>query len=240
MNAKYRTLLVFIILTAPIMLLTLSTEGAQPTVNLKFVMSPDTRTIRLGEIPEIILTTRAEGHDLKFHWEHEGPGKFKGERDKPTIIYIPPDSIDGENAEITITVTVTDEKGQEAQDSITFMLLTPKATAIPILPTPTPLPIHIRKVFLKEKDGIFIPPTYLVKPGGFVIITVDMKNPSNRKVRVEHEAVFGTVEWHQQELIYIAPKEPGSGDIVTVKVVDQETNEIIDKEVFNIKISDKP
>lgn len=238
MSTKHRKPSVFIALISLNLLLVFSVEGTSPNVTLKFVMSPETQTIRIGEIPEVILTTRAEGHNLQFQWNLKGPGKFKGDdRTKPVIVYIPPDTINGKQAEVTITVTVTDEKEKEAQKSITFTLLTPKAEILP-LSTSAPVPIYIRDVSLREEDSLFsIPPTYLVKPGGHVLIKVDMANSSSRKVGIESNATLGTiVKRHQEEFIYVAPKESDSSDIVTVKIVDQETNEILHKEVFNISI----
>jgi hypothetical protein len=220
-------------------------SGVEPSIeiNKNIILSPETRTIRIGEVPEIILTSRAVGHNLKFQWTIDGLGRPKdGETTQPVMVYIPPEKLpektsNGDTAEVTITVKVIDENQEEATDSITLTLLAPKAEIRQMAPTPTPFPTNIRKVFLKEREGTFIAPTYEVPRNGFIIITPDIVNPSNRDIKIEAVAVFGKVEdWEQGKLIYSAPSEKdGSDDIVTLKLVDQETNEIVAEEVINIK-----
>ncbi len=239
MDKKHQMLLVLIILAFLNILLTPDNMLAQPTVN--FLISPNIRTIRIGEIQEVILTARAEGQGLQFEWNIDGPGSFEGDLKTPAIFYIPPGKIEGESAKATITIIVTDDKGRKATNSVTFTLLAPTATLIQALPTPTPtpVPIRIRQVLLKEVEGTIINPTYLVKPGGIVTIVVDITLPSNRNVGVEFAAVFGKVKSRQQGVIYTAPKKPGGGDIVTIRAVDNDTDKIIVQEIINITIRDK-
>ncbi len=223
-------------------LLTLNVVEAQPTVDMNFVIPPNVRTILIGEVPEIIMTARANGQDLEFSWDIDGPGEFKGDTGTSTTFYIPPDKIDGESTEATISVTVTDGSGKKATDKVTFTLLAPPTRTTPTpnpLPTPvlTPAPIRIRQVLLKERDsGDIIISTYLVEPGEVVTIAIAITTPPDRHIKVEGETIFGKVEFSQQEIIYTAPKKPGSGDIVTIKAVDNDSGEIIVQEIINITI----
>jgi hypothetical protein len=132
-----------------------------------------------------------------------------------------------------VMFTVVNGKKVTASDSVGFTH--DRETTIP-----TPVPISICKVSLRKKrDGTPINPTYFVASGEVVTIAADTR-PSNRNIGVECTAIFGKVKYSQHgEIIYTAPKKPGSFDIVTVRAVDKGTGKIV-QEIINITIRDKP
>jgi hypothetical protein len=70
------------------------------------------------------------------------------------------------------------------------------------------------------------------------VVTIPISLP-NRNLGIKCMAIFGEVEYSQQgEIIYTAPKKPGSFDIVTVRAVDKGTGKIV-QEIINITIRDK-
>ncbi|MCP4370124.1 MAG: hypothetical protein GY797_18725 [Deltaproteobacteria bacterium] len=111
--------ILFVIIAASILLLS-QTSSAQPTIK-KIVITPDEREIVVGSVP-IALKVQATGANLEYSWKLSGPGKFKGRATSPAVIYIPPDKIDGKSAEATITVIVSNDKGQKATEQVTFKI----------------------------------------------------------------------------------------------------------------------
>ena len=94
-------------------------EGyAAPTV--KLIVSPNKTDVYLGS-DSIVLTAKASGANLKYTWSLQGPGEVEGEG--AAVFYKLPEKIEGESAQAVVTVTVTDEKGEETTDSFTFNIL---------------------------------------------------------------------------------------------------------------------
>ncbi len=95
--------------------------SAQPKVKLQ--IDPDIRSIPVGFPEDIALTTQTDKQNLQFEWSLDGPGKIIGDLHSPGILYVPPERIDGESAQSTILVKVTDDEGKEATDRVTFTLI---------------------------------------------------------------------------------------------------------------------
>lgn len=120
---------------------------AVPPVDLKAI--PDSTTVPVGS-GKIVLTALVNARDLKFSWKILGPGQLET-LEGSTTTYIVPDSIEGEIAQTTITVIVTDQTGQEISQSKTFEIVARSNSNIaPQLgldsnPTPVPEPTSVRK-----------------------------------------------------------------------------------------------
>jgi hypothetical protein len=114
---------------------------AQPVVTL--VLDPDVRTITIGEkAQEIAIIARTDKQNVQFAWSVKGPGTLAGDTTSPGILYLPPTRIEGQQAQATVTVKVTDDQGKTTMHQVTFTLV---STALPtptptLIPTPTPAP----------------------------------------------------------------------------------------------------
>jgi len=113
-----------VVIASYIMLLFGEGYAAAPTV--KLVVNPDTTDVYAGSEP-VVLTAETSGSGLTFKWELQGPGKIEGKGSE--ISYIVPETIRGVSAQATITVTVTDEAGQEITETVTFNILASKTPA---------------------------------------------------------------------------------------------------------------
>ncbi len=95
---------------------------------------------------------------------------------------------------------------------------------------------HIRQVIIKDVSGAAVP---LVKGICFikalekVTIEIEVDNPSNRGFEIEYSATQGQTG---TDTTYTAPDAPGSTDIVTIKVLDNNTKETITQESIVIQI----
>lgn len=103
---------------------------AIPTV--KVVISPNDTNISPAASP-IALTAKASGTELTFEWELLGVGTFKGRTTGSAIFYVPPEKIGQEEEQAIISVKVTDKDGQEATESIIFIIRANEESS----PTPT-------------------------------------------------------------------------------------------------------
>lgn len=202
---------------------------------VEILIEPDIRTISLENPIEITLMARTARQDDKLLWQLEGPGEIQGKKTDSGIIYVTPSTITGASAEAVVTLTVRAEGEEETQTSVTFTLKAPEPTPTPEpspTPTPTPEPIatptpevptRIQQILLKTKDE-----TYYVAPGETVTLAVEISKPAQSQVKLECTAIRGiiTIE-DQQQIFYTAPEKPGTKDIITIKVVDQETGDIL-------------
>lgn len=122
--------------------------SAQPAVQL--LLDPDTRTLSVGLEPkEIWIQAQLNGEDWQLTWEFQGPGDFQ--HVGTGGIYTAPEKIEDASVTATISVTVTDDAGKIATDTVIFTLVPSAFPPIPIpeptspptpkpTPTPTPLP----------------------------------------------------------------------------------------------------
>ena len=122
------------ILTAVMFVLVQYSSGAEMSIRL--VVNPDRTTFHLDD-GEIALTARVRGKNLRYTWELIGPGKLDGEGS--AIFYVLPDRIDGPSVKSLVTVTVSDESGKTAQESVTFTLL-PAQSGTSTVTTPEKVP----------------------------------------------------------------------------------------------------
>lgn len=121
----------------------LSSVYAQPNVNL--VINPNVRIIRIqSEIELTVQTDDPNKPGLQFQWSLEGPGELLGDPHNPGIYYIPPTKVEGESAQATITVTVTDAEGRKTTENVTFTFDV----------SPPPIPPDIIQL-LKKADDYF-------------------------------------------------------------------------------------
>jgi len=134
-------------------------EGlAAPTV--KILVNPNQKDVSAGSDP-IALTAQAAGSNLKYRWTLNGPGKIDN-TNLPAVFYTVPATISGSSAQAVITVTVTDEQGQESTESITLN----------ILPEKKPEPVIARKQGMSTmtKVGLGLGGTALLV-GGIALAT---------------------------------------------------------------------
>lgn len=98
---------------------------------------------------------------------------------------------------------------------------------------------HIRQVSMKDMRGLTIASVnqrFLLRPQENVKLTVDIENPSSRPFRLEYQSL--TAETAISEATYRAPDLPEGGrDVVLVKAVDIDTEEILDQAMIKIKIA---
>ncbi len=118
---RFLLLLTIIALSTPI---TFNNVYAQPTVKIR--IEPYIQKIDIGsETGEIKIEAGAKKSDLQFNWNLNGPGKLIGDKKSPAIFYIPPNSIDGQTAQATISVTVKNKEGEETTEHVIFTLIAP-------------------------------------------------------------------------------------------------------------------
>jgi hypothetical protein len=204
----------------------------QAQTELLLITNPNIREIRLDDQerpPVIAIIAQTKEKNPQYAWNLYGPGKLEGDLTRPGVFYTPPDSIDGTSTQVVITVAVINAEKQVSFGNVGLTFFAPTVTATP---TPTPVKetsrIQIRQ--LRETKGTIIYPTYFVKPGSEVIIEVDQGSFSEPSLEVTYNAVFGTIEQRRQEVIYIAPNKSGSSDIITLRLVNQETGKILAQE----------
>ncbi len=129
MLRRYQDRLIFLLLISLSMVLCEASSAA--ALSVKLVVNPIRTEVSAGS-DRIVLTTRASGTRLTFKWELRGPGKL--EEKGLAAFYFPPDAIEKVSELATITVTVTDDTGQETKETVTFKILTPTPSPVP---TPT-------------------------------------------------------------------------------------------------------
>ena len=106
-------------------------------------------------------------------------------------------------------------------------------------PTIMQTEVGIRKVVLKDASGTpvsLVKGAYPLKPGQKVTIMVDTGNLPGDDLKITYLAYRGQIGL---DATYIAPNAPRSRDIVTIRVVENNTGEIIYQEYIKITITDK-
>ncbi len=109
---------------------------------------------------------------------------------------------------------------------------------IPPTVTPTPFARIIQVVF-KDAGGNFIPEVggkFSVKPLENVNVDVELeKRPENVQVTIDYRPAYGEIV---SSSTYIAPDKPGGRDLITIKVFNKTTNEMLTQTAAKIKIID--
>jgi tetratricopeptide (TPR) repeat protein len=97
--------------------------AASPSVKLETDMS--TNMIRIGGfIPQkVVITAISQEQNLQYTWNIQGPGQLLKTERSYIQAYTPPDKIDKTTNQATITVSVTNVKGQQGKDTLTFHLI---------------------------------------------------------------------------------------------------------------------
>jgi hypothetical protein len=122
------------IMIVVVYMVTLVGQGFAQDSGIKLVMNPSKTDVYLGSDP-IALTARVKGKNLSYAWKLLGPGKLEGKGS--SVFYILPETIEGESEQALITVTVTDESGEEMTESVTFNILAEEKTAAKGMSTTT-------------------------------------------------------------------------------------------------------
>ncbi len=225
----------------------------QSIVEFEIDPSIPNNTIMLQTAPkEIVITTRTKQTGLQFNWILAGPGRLEGDVTNPGIFYLPPAEIKVSSAQAVIKVTITGKRGEMTTEQITYTLIAPEPTPTPTptpaptptptptptpipTPTPTPAPIRIHHIILKDLQEKEMTPTYELKPGQTVILGMETTIPADHKFEVNVFAIRGTVQSGDQEIRYTAPEKSETTDIVTLRVIDKENNDVFVHKVIKIK-----
>ena len=205
------------------------TPDVLPTVEL--ILKPDTKVIYLGEESQILITAQPNKEGLQVEWTKIGPGTFKTK--SFAGIYYSPDGIKGTSDKVTISITVTDDKGRIATDTVIFDILAslPMAT-----PTPVLFPVRIHRITMTNSRGQIIhslDSTYHLKPNEKININIESEETDSVDVKFICQAIRGIIENNKQ---YIAPDIPGGRDIITIKAIDKRTGNMLIQNVIKVKI----
>ena len=121
--------------TLSVLLLLLISGRAFAQPKITPIIIPEVQTLHLGEEPSRITIVARVDREVQFQWKLEGPGSLEGDSNSREIVYVTPAKIDGDTAEITITVEALDFRGNSTTEPLSFTLI----SSTPI-PTPTPTP----------------------------------------------------------------------------------------------------
>lgn len=196
---------------------------AQLQVELVLDPEPEKNTLHLGLEPkEIWIEARLSERTVKLIWNVDGPGEFKTLEGGIGGIYTIPEQITNVSAKVTITATVTNDRGDTTKNSVTLDLIAPSPNPIP-LPTSTPVQVTIHRTLLQHER-------FYLSPGETVVIFVDITNPSKHHVKVKCAAVKGKVECtvaqeESVEIQYTSPDKPGK-EMLEVQIIDSESGEV--------------
>lgn len=170
--------------------------------SVEFVLIPDNYIIQIGSEPkEILITAHPNKENVRpVTWNLYGPGTFKGSGFSG--VYTVPARLDEASAEVTIALTVVNDKNKTTTATTTLTLLS-----------------SMPPIVMEDEEGNMILPfneVYYLKPSENVVLRV---NPE-KLVAQKHKITYTTL---RQVLIngnYIASNIPGAKDIIFVKIVD--------------------
>ncbi len=128
---QQRIMIVFVLILFLFSPLLPGQSEAQPQVTIKTNYEEHAIVID-GKPQEVILIARTSDQSVTFAWWLDGPGKLKGNPAHPGLLYVLTDSINRSSQKVTMTVTVTDEKGDTASASISFLLVLPESIPTPL------------------------------------------------------------------------------------------------------------
>ena len=122
------------------------------TLSVELLVDPKNPVIDLAAPQEVAIVARPIGNDaVTYRWKLEGVGKLGGGEGDAGRLYLPPQDIEGDVMQTTISVVVTDQDGRNATASVTFTL---KRTPTPV-PTNAPLKnidVAFSSAILAESD----------------------------------------------------------------------------------------
>ena len=123
----YRKQIVFVLFVLSVPCLIFMGGQARAQTVLKLVTDPpDIKKISLGagqkEVKIKVLTDRQNG---KFSWNIEGPGGFSGDTAGSEVTYSLPEGMERESAQVTVTATMNDTRGETSVGQTVFTLLNP-------------------------------------------------------------------------------------------------------------------
>ena len=122
------------------------------TLSVELLVDPKNPVIDLAAPQEVAIVARPIGNDaVTYRWTLEGVGKLGGGEEDAGRLYLPPQDIEGDVMQTTISVVVTDQDGRNATASVTFTL---KRTPTPV-PTNAPLKnidVAFSSAILAESD----------------------------------------------------------------------------------------
>ena len=122
------------------------------TLSVELLVDPKNPVIDLAAPQEVAIVARPIGNDaVTYRWKLEGVGKLGGGEEDAGRLYLPPQDIEGDVMQTTISVVVTDQDGRNATASVTFTL---KRTPTPV-PTNAPLKnidVAFSSAILAESD----------------------------------------------------------------------------------------
>jgi tetratricopeptide (TPR) repeat protein len=227
------------------MLLVLENAYAKPP-DVKLITSPlNIHTIDIGtERDTITIIARVDREGVQFIWDIDGPGKIEEDSPPRKIFYTPPDQINTTSAEVTIIVTATDDRGETASNSITFMLRTSTPVPTPTLsPSPTPLLEEIAQL-LEAADEYFRDTIY-TKPkdkNAFRLYKEVLRiDPANRHAREKIRKIIADYKnWgdraYKQKDYERAQKDYQGYQLVARYMVDQLKEQSLEPEFQEVQI----
>ncbi len=123
----YRKQIVFILFALSVTCLIFTGGQACAQTALKLVTDPpNLKKISLDTEPKAvkirILTDKQDG---QISWNLEGPGGFSGDTAGSEVTYMPPEGMERESAQVTVTATMTDTQGGTSVGQTAFTLLNP-------------------------------------------------------------------------------------------------------------------
>ncbi len=122
MFKKHQRLVAVLTIICVSMLVPIQESDAALTVTI-IVTPPGTAEVRAGSDPiGLAAPAGAGGPNLTYKWKLDGPGKLEGDLEGSSVFYRPPDKINGKTVEAKIHVTVSDNEGQEATESVIFTI----------------------------------------------------------------------------------------------------------------------
>ncbi len=170
----------FVVISVGLLLL-FRESYAVPTV--KLMVNPSVLDIAVGS-ESIALTARASGSNLQFEWKLLGPGEFEGSTTESAVFYKPPDTIEGKSAKAIITIKVTDDKGEDATESVIFNIKQKGDDT----PTPIPTPQTYKNDWTHKHEADY---------SGKVWIKIVPK-PENQHIEHKYEINWGPWEYKNQ------------------------------------------
>jgi len=112
-------------------------SAAQPTVELFMQPAAQEGVLPVDSAKDgVRVFINITGIWKQLSWQFQGPGRFS--TTEFGGIYLLPETLPADAAPVTISVTVIDQQGRKATDSLEFTLAQPFLSPTPAEPTPTP------------------------------------------------------------------------------------------------------